>query len=96
MTTPDLTKPPSRRWFALALLCAAQFMVVLDFSIVNMPLPVIQKDLGFSQQNLQWIVSAYALTFEGFLLSGGRAAHGKFTDRDNGQVLLRLAAGWQC
>jgi EmrB/QacA subfamily drug resistance transporter len=74
MTTPDLTKNNSRRWLALALLCAAQFMVVLDFSIVNVALPAIQQDLGFSQQNLQWIVSAYALTFGGFLLLGGRAA----------------------
>ena len=64
----------SRRWLALALLCAAQFMVVLDFSIVNVALPAIQKNLGFSQQNLQWIISAYALTFGGFLLLGGRAA----------------------
>jgi EmrB/QacA subfamily drug resistance transporter len=74
MTTPDIAKNNSRRWLALALLCAAQFMVVLDFSIVNVALPAIQQDLGFSQQNLQWIVSAYALTFGGFLLLGGRAA----------------------
>jgi len=66
--------PDSRRWFALALLCAAQFMVILDFSIVNVALPSMQRDLGFSQQNLQWVVSAYALTFGGFLLLGGRAA----------------------
>ncbi len=64
----------NRRWLALALLCAAQFMVVLDFSIVNVALPSIQRSLGFSQQNLQWIVSVYALTFGGFLLLGGRAA----------------------
>ena len=74
MATPDLSKTDSRHWLALALLCAAQFMVVLDFSIVNVALPAIQKDLGFSQQNLQWIISAYALTFGGFLLLGGRAA----------------------
>jgi len=64
----------SRRWFALALLCTAQFMMILDFSIVNVALPSIQQALGFSQQNLQWVVSAYALTFGGFLLLGGRAA----------------------
>lgn len=64
----------SQRWFTLALLCAAQFMVVLDFSIVNVALPSMQRDLGFSQQNLQWVISAYALTFGGFLLLGGRAA----------------------
>lgn len=74
MTKPDRTKTNARCWLALALLCAAQFMVVLDFSIVNVVLPAIQKDLGFSQQNLQWIISAYALTFGGFLLLGGRAA----------------------
>ena len=64
----------NRHWLALLLLCAAQFMMVLDFSIVNVALSAIQKDLGFSQQNLQWIVSAYALAFGGFLLLGGRAA----------------------
>ena len=47
-------------------------MVVLDFSIVNVALPAIQQDLGFTTQNLQWIVTAYSLTFGGFLLLGGR------------------------
>ena len=68
------TEPESQHWFALVLLCVAQFMVVLDFSIVNVALPAMQHSLGFSQQNLQWVVSAYALTFGGFLLLGGRAA----------------------
>jgi EmrB/QacA subfamily drug resistance transporter len=63
-----------RKWFALALLSAVQFMVVLDIAIVNVALPSIQSDLHFSQENLQWILSAYALTFGGFLLLGGRAA----------------------
>jgi EmrB/QacA subfamily drug resistance transporter len=63
-----------RKWFALALLCAVQFMVVLDIAIVNVALPSIQVDLGFSQENLQWVISAYALFFGGFLLLGGRAA----------------------
>jgi EmrB/QacA subfamily drug resistance transporter len=63
-----------RKWFALALLCAVQFMVVLDIAIVNVALPSIQTDLGFSQENLQWVISAYALFFGGFLLLGGRAA----------------------
>jgi EmrB/QacA subfamily drug resistance transporter len=71
MTQPKLN---SRRWLALILLCAAQFMMVLDFSIVNVALPAMQIDLGFSQQNLQWVVSAYSLAFGGFLLLGGRAA----------------------
>src|SRR5690349_9544795 len=63
-----------KKWFALALLSAVQFMVVLDIAIVNVALPSIQTDLGFSQQNLQWVISAYALFFGGFLLLGGRAA----------------------
>jgi EmrB/QacA subfamily drug resistance transporter len=63
-----------RKWLALALLCAVQFMVVLDIAIVNVALPSIQVDLGFSQQNLQWVISAYALAFGGFLLLGGRTA----------------------
>src|SRR4029079_9910193 len=63
-----------RRWFALALLSAVQFMVVLDIAIVNVALPSIKVDLGFSQENLQWVISAYALFFGGFLLLGGRAA----------------------
>ena len=62
------------KWFALALLCAVQFMVVLDVAIVNVALPSIQLDLGFSQENLQWVISAYALVFGGFLLLGGRLA----------------------
>jgi EmrB/QacA subfamily drug resistance transporter len=62
------------RWFALALLLGVQFMVVLDIAIVNVALPSIQKDLGFSERNLQWVVSAYALLFGGFLLLGGRVA----------------------
>jgi EmrB/QacA subfamily drug resistance transporter len=63
-----------RRRLALALLCTVQFMVVLDVAIVNVALPSIQRDLGFSQENLQWVISAYALLFGGFLLLGGRAA----------------------
>jgi EmrB/QacA subfamily drug resistance transporter len=63
-----------RKWFALALLLGVQFMVVLDIAIVNVALPSIQTDLGFSQENLQWVVSAYALLFGGFLLLGGRVA----------------------
>jgi EmrB/QacA subfamily drug resistance transporter len=62
------------KWFALALLSAVQFMVVLDIAIVNVALPSIQVDLGFSQANLQWVISAYALVFGGFLLLGGRSA----------------------
>ena len=68
------TSSDRRNWLALALLCVVQFMVVLDIAIVNVALPSIQSDLGFSQENLQWVISAYALVFGGFLLLGGRAA----------------------
>jgi EmrB/QacA subfamily drug resistance transporter len=63
-----------RKWLALALLATVQFMVVLDIAIVNVALPSIQTDLGFSQESLQWVISAYALFFGGFLLLGGRTA----------------------
>jgi EmrB/QacA subfamily drug resistance transporter len=68
------TEPDPRRWWALALLCGAFFMVILDAAIVTVALPSIQEDLSFSAQGLQWVVSAYALTFAGLLLLGGRAA----------------------
>ena len=64
----------SRKWIALVLLCATQFLVVLDVAIVNVALPSIQTSLDFSQAYLQWVVSAYTLTFGGLLLLGGRAA----------------------
>jgi EmrB/QacA subfamily drug resistance transporter len=63
-----------RRWFALILLCFAQFIVVIDAAIVNVALPSIGDGLGFSQENLAWVVNAYVLTFGGFLLLGGRMA----------------------
>jgi EmrB/QacA subfamily drug resistance transporter len=63
-----------RRWFALILLCFAQFIVVIDAAIVNVALPSIGEGLGFSQENLAWVVNAYVLTFGGFLLLGGRMA----------------------
>jgi EmrB/QacA subfamily drug resistance transporter len=63
-----------RRWSALALIVTAQFMVILDVAIVNVALPSIQADLHFSQANLQWIISAYAILFGGALLLGGRLA----------------------
>jgi EmrB/QacA subfamily drug resistance transporter len=66
--------PDPRRWHALALVCVAFFMVVLDVAIVNVALPTIQTDLDISQSTLQWIVTAYSLAFGGFLLLGGRAA----------------------
>jgi len=69
---PSETK--DRRWIALAALVAAQFMVVLDVAIVNVALPSIQTDLHFSEQSLQWVITAYGIMFGGFLLLGGRMA----------------------
>ena len=66
--------PDPNRWKALALVCTAIFVVVLDIAIVNVALPSIQTDLGFDPENLQWVITAYALTYGGFLLLGGRAA----------------------
>src|SRR5256884_9580597 len=63
-----------RRWIALGLLATAQFVVVLDASIVNVALPSIGRALHFSQDSLSWVVNAYVLTFGGFLLLGGRLA----------------------
>src|SRR6202789_3373461 len=80
-TNPQATgAEPSRRRFGsreawlLGVCCAAQFMVILDLSIVNVALPSIQLSLGFTAPELQWIVDAYAITFAGFLMLGGRAA----------------------
>jgi len=70
-TRPDHS---NHRWLVLALLCMAQLLVVLDATIVNIALPSIQSDLGFSDTNLQWVINAYVLTFGGLLLLGGRAA----------------------
>jgi EmrB/QacA subfamily drug resistance transporter len=70
----ELVQSDRRKWLALALLSTVQFMVVLDIAIVNVALPSLQADLRFSQENLQWVMSAYALVFGGFLLLGGRAA----------------------
>src|SRR5689334_878754 len=64
----------SRRWWALAVVIAAQFMVILDIAIVNVALPAIKTDLHFSQANLQWVISAYAILFGGVLMLGGRLA----------------------
>ena len=72
--TPTRDVPDPRRWWALALLCGAFFMVILDATIVLVALPSIGADLGLSEQGLQWVLSAYALTFGGLLLLGGRAA----------------------
>jgi len=61
-----------RRWFALIVLCLGSLMIVLDVTIVNVALPSIREDLGFSETSLAWVVNAYLLTYGGFLLLGGR------------------------
>ena len=61
-----------KRWLALYVLCAGVLMIVLDTTIVNVALPSIREDLGFSETSLVWVVNAYMLTFGGFLLLGGR------------------------
>src|SRR3954464_5555390 len=74
--TPPVPPHPSHgtnRWLVLVLVCLAQFMVILDATIVNVALPSIQRDLGFSTSSLQWVINAYTLVFGGFLLLGGRA-----------------------
>src|SRR6202165_2039685 len=73
--TDDLaptTEQSSGRWFALIVLCLGALMIVLDTTIVNVALPSIRQDLGFSETSLAWVVNAYLLTFGGFLLLGGR------------------------
>jgi EmrB/QacA subfamily drug resistance transporter len=90
----DQTDVADRRWIALILLCVAQFMVVLDASIVNVALPTIGKALDFSESNLPWVVNAYVLTFGGFLLLGGRMADllGRRRVFMGGLVLFALAS----
>ena len=66
------TMPDHLRWWALALLCAAQFIVILDTSIIGVALPAIQTDLGFTAEGLSWIFNAYVIAFGGLLLLGGR------------------------
>ena len=83
-----------RRWIALALLCVAEFMVVLDAAIVNVALPTIGSSLDFSQDNLSWVVNSYVLTFGGFLLLGGRLADllGRRRVFISGLILFSLAS----
>src|SRR5881398_3855006 len=73
-TATDVREGDRRRWLILAVLVAAQFMVVLDVAIVNVALPTIKDDLHFSQEGLQWVITAYAIMFGGVLLLGGRLA----------------------
>ena len=69
---PGTASPHPRRWWALGLLAAAQFMVIMDTSIIGVALPEIQRALGFSQSGLSWIFNAYVVAFGGLLLLGGR------------------------
>src|SRR5881227_200910 len=73
-TATDVREGDRRRWVILSLLVVAQFMVVLDVAIVNVALPTIKNDLNFSQDGLQWVITAYAIVFGGVLLLGGRMA----------------------
>src|SRR6266511_3875508 len=68
------SKAETHRWRAFAVLAVSFFMTIVDLTIVNVALPTIGRDLHFSEPNLQWVVTAYGLTFGGFLLLGGRAA----------------------
>src|SRR5947209_13945808 len=73
--TPETAQQPHPHLTATLLLsCLAQFMVILDVSVVNVALPSIRSGLHFTEDNLQWVVNAYTVTFAGFLLLGGRAA----------------------
>ena len=74
LTAGEDARRQSPDWLVLTLACVAQFMVLLDVSIVNVALPSIKHSLGFSQADLQWVLNAYTLTFAGFLLLGGRMA----------------------
>src|SRR5215470_4060082 len=68
----EMTNEAQNRWLALYVLCAGMLMIVLDATIVNVALPSIQDDLGFSQSNLAWVVNAYMIPFGGLLLLAGR------------------------
>src|SRR6059036_4022130 len=74
VTEAPVESTDRRRWWALAVIVAAQFMVVLDVAIVNVALPSIRTDLHFSQESLQWVITAYSILFGGVLLLGGRLA----------------------
>src|SRR3954467_7532787 len=92
----ETTEPASdrRRWMALYVLCVGMLMIVLDVTVVNVALPTIQNDLGFSQSSLAWVVNAYLITFRGLLLLAGR--FGDILGRKNifmaGLTLFTLAS----
>src|SRR6201997_4671129 len=74
MSGNTIDTPDRRRWLVLAVLVLSQFMVVLDIAIVNVALPTIKTDLHFSEDSLQWVITAYSILFGGVLLLGGRMA----------------------
>src|ERR671913_457251 len=73
-STTSAGTPNGRRWLALGLIAAAQFMVIMDTSIIGVALPEMQADLGFTPQGLSWVFNAYVVAFGGLLLLGGRLA----------------------
>src|SRR5947209_20391352 len=91
---PTTAVPDPKRWQALTLVCVAFFMTVLDVSIINVALPSIGRSLHFSATGLQWVITAYAITFAGFLLLGGRAADllGRRRMFMSGLVLFSIAS----
>lgn len=72
MSTESTTRGGTTRWWALALIATAQFMVIMDTSIIGVALPQMQADLGFTQHNLSWVFNAYVIALGGLLLLGGR------------------------
>jgi MFS family permease len=72
LSQPSADRGDRARWLALYVLCAGFLMIILDSAIVNVALPAIQSDLGFSQSNLAWVVNAYLIAFGGLLLLAGR------------------------
>ena len=95
MGTPsERTEPDPGRWWALVVLAAAQLMIILDASIVNIALPSAQEDLGISNADRQWMVTAYTLSFGALLLLGGRIAD--YTGRKRTFIigLIGFAGPW--
>ena len=87
------------RWLALVVLCVGMLMIVLDATVVNVALPSIQSDLGFSQSSLAWVVNAYLIAFGGLLLLAGRlgdliSRRGCSWPAWESSPLPRLSAGW--
>src|SRR5213083_2144040 len=92
MTSPP--HPDPRRWWTLAVVGTAFFMTILDVAIVNVAIPSIQKDLKIAESTVQWVITAYAITFGGFLLLGGRMADllGRRRIFIGGLILFTLAS----